>query len=294
MNKYSKVCGFTFVKNAVKYSYPIIESIKSILPICDKYIVMHGDSDDQTESLLRSLDSAKIQIIPSIWDKSIRTGGRLLAIETNKAMDAIPPEYDWAFYLQADEVVHEKYLPVILKAMDSNLRDSRVEGLLFDYNHFYGTYDYLGDSREWYRREIRIVRNDKSIRSYKDAQGFRKNGRKLKVKKIDASIYHYGWVKDPKAMLRKYCALNKLWHPDGTEMTSAAEDAIFNYSKFKSLRSFTETHPKVMEDLISKHTLTVDIDISLKRLTIPEKLLYYFERLTGYRLFEYKNYKIIK
>lgn len=289
----SKVCGFTFVKNAAKFSYPIVESIKSILPICDLFIIMHGDSDDETESLLKSIGSDKIRIISSVWDHSIRTGGHLLAIETNKALDAIPSEYDWAFYLQADEVVHENYLPAISRAMEKYLNDKRVEGLLFDYTHFYGTYDYVGDSREWYRQEVRVVRNDKSIRSYKDAQGFRKDGRKLNVKRVDASVYHYGWVKDPKAMIQKYCALNKLWHPDGTELTTVPDDALFDYSNYKSLSTFNGTHPEVMKELINQHNLRINLNTSIKRFSLRDKLLYYFEKVTGYRLFEYKNFKII-
>lgn len=287
------VCGFTFVKNAVKFSYPVVESIRSILPLCDRFIVLHGDSDDGTEELLKTIDSGKVRIIPSVWDASLRKGGRLLAVETNKAFDAVPPEYDWAFYLQADEVVHEKYLPAIAAGMEQWLPDKRVEGLLFDYVHFYGTYDYVSDSREWYRREIRIIRNDKSIRSYKDAQGFRKNGEKLRVKRIDASVYHYGWVKDPKAMIRKYCSINKLWHPDGTAKTYAPEDAIFDYSNFKSLRKFTESHPHVMAETIARQNFTLAFDTSVKRYSLRDYLLYYFEKITGYRPFEYKNYKVI-
>src|SRR6478736_3802092 len=158
-----KVSGFTFVKNAVKFSFPVVESITSILPLCDEFIVSVGDSEDGTLELIRS-----------VWDNSLREGGKVLAVETNKAFDAVSADSDWAFYIQADEVVHEKYHAEIKAQMQRWKDTPEVEGLLFKYLHFYGTYDYLGDSRKWYRNEIRIIRNDKAIRSYKDAQGFRK------------------------------------------------------------------------------------------------------------------------
>ena len=47
-----KVCGFSFIRNAVKYDYPIVESIRSILPICDKFVVAVGNSEDNTLQLI--------------------------------------------------------------------------------------------------------------------------------------------------------------------------------------------------------------------------------------------------
>ncbi|HNV52446.1 MAG TPA: hypothetical protein PLH91_06560 [Tenuifilaceae bacterium] len=183
-----KVCGFTIVRNAIKYSYPVIESIKSILPLCDQMVVAVGKSDDETLNLIKSINDEKIVIVETVWDDSLRKDGLVLSVETNKALDAIVGEYDWCFYIQADEVLHEKYHPVIKSEMERWANDKNVEGLLFKYLHFWGTFDYVGVSRKWYRREIRIVRHDSRIRSYKDAQGFRKDDRKLNVKLIDAYI----------------------------------------------------------------------------------------------------------
>ena len=176
-----KVSGFTFVKNAVKYGYPVVESIRSLLPIVDEMIVCLGDSEDETNKLIESIGSDKIKIIHSVWDNSLREGGKVLAVETDKAMDATAPDSDWLFYIQADEVLHEQYHPVILDIMKKYREDERVEGLLFHYHHFYGSYKFIGDGRKWYSKEIRVIRNNKKIRSYRDAQGFRMDGRKLQV-----------------------------------------------------------------------------------------------------------------
>jgi len=142
-----KVAGFTFIRNAVKNDYPIVEAITSILPICDEFVVAVGNSDDGSEQLIKGINSPKIKIINTIWDETIREGGTVFAAETDKAFKAISPDMDWAFYIQGDECVHEKYLPLIKKEMEDNLNDNKIEGLLFKYLHFYGSYNYYGYSR---------------------------------------------------------------------------------------------------------------------------------------------------
>lgn len=183
-----KVTGFTFIRNAVINDYPIAEAIQSILPICDEFIVAYGKSDDETLALIKQINSPKIKIIETVWDDSIREGGKTFAIETDKAYAQISDDTDWAFYIQGDEIVHEKYLPFIKAAMEANLSADKVEGLLFKYLHFYGSYDYTASSRRWYRNEIRVLKFDKAVKSYRDAQGFRKDNRKIRVKPIDAYI----------------------------------------------------------------------------------------------------------
>jgi hypothetical protein len=217
----------------------------------------------------------------------------VLAVETNKAFDKTDPGSDWAFYIQADEVVHERYLEAIRQGMQT-WKDSRdVEGLLFNYLHFYGTYDFLADSRKWYRNEIRIVRNDRRIRSYKDAQGFRKSGRKLKVKPLDACVYHYGWVKHPSVMKTKKKELSKLWHDDQWVEKNYDAAVHFDFGAIDSLDRFTGTHPSVMQERIRDVNWKVDKDPSRKNFKPKDRLLYWLEKMTGRRPFEYKNYRVI-
>ena len=288
-----KISGFTFVRNAVKFDYPLVESITSILPIVDEFIVSLGNSEDQTSALIQSINSPKIKIVHSVWDDSLKTGGKVLAVETDKAFAHLSSESDWAFYLQADEVVHEKYLEGIQKAARKYLDDPEVEGLLCKYLHFYGTYDYVGDSRRWYNREIRIIRNDKSIHSYLDAQGFRKNGRKLTVKPIDAYIYHYGWVKPPSIQMQKINNAGNFWGGDNGAKPAPTNEAFNYFSDADSLLKFTDTHPEVMKERIRQKNWEVDFDPNRKRMSLKDFLLYRIEKATGKRLFSYKNYKII-
>ena len=287
------ISGFTIIKNAVKNDYPIVEAINSILPVVDEMIVLVGDSEDETLQLIESIKSNKVKIHHSVWDNTLRKGGVVLAVETNKAFKLINPKADWAFYIQADEAVHEKYLPVIKKAMNEYAADKRVDGLLFHYTHFYGTYDYVGDSRKWYSKEIRIIRNDPAISSYRDAQGFRKNGEKLKVKLIDAYIYHYGWVKSPNQMMKKIAEVRKFWHPDEELAGIKDNSEDFDYTSIDSITTFEGTHPEVYVDRVNNTHWNVVFDISKKKFKLKDQILYKFEKLTGVRLFDYQNYKII-
>ncbi|MEP7265373.1 MAG: glycosyltransferase family 2 protein, partial [Bacteroidota bacterium] len=255
------------------------------------FIINAGNSDDNTNELLQSLNDPKIEIIHNVWDDSLREGGHVLALETDKAFQHIPDEYDWAIYIQADEVLHEDYHNNIRKAMLQYQDDNRVEGLLLKYIHFYGTYDYVADSRKWYRNEIRVVKNDKKVNSYKDAQGFRKEGRKLNVKPVDAYVFHYGWVKDPVHQKAKEKDFHKLWHNDEWVEKNIKEEDLFDYSKIDSIKRFTGKHPSVMLNRVKNKNWVVHLDPAKKRMSMKNILLQKIESLTGYRFFEYKNYR---
>lgn len=290
-----KVTGFTFVRNAVKYDYPVKESILSILPLCDEVVVSVGNSDDETLELIQSINSPKIRIFHSVWDDSLKAGGRILAVETDKAYAHVSEDTTWAIYIQADEVIHEDDQAAIRAAMEKYKDDQRVEGLLLNYRHFYGSYDYLGDSRTWYNKEIRIIRKDARISSYKDAQGFRIDGQKLQVKPVQAFMYHYGWVKDPREQEKKWRNSISFYHGNEDERVHAAEsDKGFDYSGIDSLKRFTGEHPAVMKARISQKNWHFEHDISHKHFkSFKYRVLYWIEQLTGKRLFDYKNYKLI-
>lgn len=290
-----KVAGFTFIRNAVRYDYPVVEAIRSVLPLCDHFVVAIGRSEDDTEGLIASIDDSRLHMLHTEWDDALREGGRVLALETDKAFQAIPPEYDWCFYIQGDECVHEQDYPAIRQAMAQWMEDSRTEGLLFHYRHFYGSYDYTGAARRWYRREVRIVRNNKNICSWRDAQGFRwSDGRKLKVRQIPATIYHYGWVKDPAAQQRKQRNFNRLWHSDESVKQRVSPAETFHYDGAEPLERFTGTHPTVMQPRVADMNWQFGSDPSAIRRPLKDRLSQWIERRTGWRPGEYKNFTLLR
>lgn len=290
-----KVSGFSFIKNALIYDYPIVEAIKSILPICDNFVVAVGQSDDETLNLIRQIDQDKIIIIETQWDENLREGGRVLALETDKAIAQIPDDSDWAFYIQGDEVVHEKYLDTIYNSMLKYKDEPAVDGLLFKYQHFYGSYDYVGASSNWYSHEIRVIRNRKTMRSFRDAQGFRKEENKiLQVRPINAYIYHYGWVKDPRAMQLKQQNFNKYWHNDNWLEDNVRKAEEFDYGQHvRELKLFEGTHPEVMKNRIATKNWRFDYDISFNRKTFKDKVKEFMSKQFGI-VWGYKNYRIAK
>jgi hypothetical protein len=290
-----KIAGFTFIRNAIKNDYSIVEAITSILPICDEFVVAVGQSEDNTLSLIQGIKSDKIRIIETIWDDTKREGGRVFALETDKAYQAISPDTDWAFYIQGDECVHEDDLESILKAINEHQENPEVEGLLFKYRHFYGSFDYIATSRRWYRKEIRLVRFNPLVHSYKDAQGFRKDGKKLKVKEISANIFHYGWVKPPIGLNQKVRNFTKFYHDDAWLAKNVPADYEFDFGNAERLTRFTGTHPNVSQSRIKAQNWEFDFDPAVLRskMSLRRKVLQKIADWTGWRIGEYKNYQRI-
>jgi hypothetical protein len=260
------ISGFSMVRNATKLYYPIKQAIESILPIVDEFVIAigKGDEDDTTRAEVESINSPKVKIIDTFWDLEKYPRGMENAHQTDIAKSHC--KGDWLFYLQADEVVHEKYLPAIKKKCEELKDDNEVEGLLFSYKHFWGDYNHFHVSHGWYPNEVRIVRNKPEIHSWESAQSFRRipnfdglNYRqqegtfKLKVARVEAYIYHYGWVRPPHYMQNKKKALDTV-HKGSKRVGEIYKDAAqdFDFGPMNLLGGFKETHPKVMQGWIAR------------------------------------------
>ena len=273
------VSGFSIIRNARKFGYPVIEAISSILPVCDELIVNVGKSDDDTLDLIRSIASDKVKIIEQEWDLSLRSGGELLARETNRALDQC--KGDWCFYIQADEVLHEQYLPVVREEMEKEIDNVHMEGFEFGYKHFYGSYDYYQDNfRQWYIRGTRIIRRNLEIVSWGDGMDFRRrDGSALHTKRMNAEIYHYGWVRPPHTMIQKNLALHAMYHTD-EEIHQDMESIQKPYDDLGHLKRFSSSHPRMMAERIAISRWDFDAKINDQ---LPDWLRYvilFFQPLT--------------
>jgi hypothetical protein len=290
-----KISGFTVIRNARLMGYPVLESIRSLLPLVDEFVVGLGQSDDDTRDMILGLDDPKIRIIDTIWDTQKTKGGLILSEKTNEALAAC--KNDWCFYIQADEVVHEEDLPIVRAAIAESDSRPEIQGLLFHYIHFYGSYETIAKSRRWYRNEVRVVRRSSGIQSHNDAQGFRIPSESGPLKPIvvrtAARIFHYGWVKPPKMMGQKSKLLNRWWHGHKRDH----EFESFEYARQYGLQAYRGPHPQVMKDLVRAQDWKFDPKRALSDWTLKDINLWasdMLEKFTGYRIGEYRPYKIAK
>ena len=290
-----KVSGFTFLRNVQQLGYPFVASINSILPIVDEFIVALGPSDDKTETLLREIGDPKIRIIPTQWNERIQSNYSVkgFVYGQQKSIALFNCTGDWAFYLEADEVVHENDLPAIRSAMERCLDDQRVEALAFDYLHFYGNANTYAWSPRWYRTEARILRN--TIPAWGPEGLFfvvlntHKKGRYPRAAHTGARIYHYGWIKTEAQLDLRKEQVAKYWTDKPFARTIHA-----NVDP-STLHLFGGTHPKSVQEWLPPADGLFQADPSY-RLTSREKkhrLMLKFEKWFGVR-FNKKHYRLVR
>ena len=290
-----KVSGFTFIRNAQMLGYPFVQSIKSVLPIVDEFIISLGPCEDETEKMIRDIGSAKIKIIHTQWNENMRTDVKLkgFVYGQQKSIALFNCTGDWAFYLEADEVIHEDDLPVIRASMEKYLHDDRVEALVFDYIHFYGNRNTFAWSPGWYRKAPRILRNN--IPSWAPKGLFfivmenHKTGRYPRAAMTGAKIYHYGWVRSEEQMKLKTQKVGKYWSDKGS--------LDVKYSDIDSaiLREFKDVHPTIMQEWLPKAEGLYEANSShkLSRREIKHRVALWVERVLGVELSK-KHFRLVK
>jgi hypothetical protein len=272
--------------------------------LCDEVVVVVGNSDDGTHESVKNLNDKRIKIIETIWDETLREGGKILAQQTNIALDNIQGK--WGLYIQGDEVLHERDYDIIKRAAEKYQDDNRVEGLIFNYLHFYGNYNYIRDrfSKRAYPYEIRMIKNKPGIRSYLDAQGFRcfetskqvdeqQKPRKLNAIKIPAYVYHYGMVRTPEQELERQKSFHKLWHSDDWVEDKFKQAGSYDYHTDSKLEVFNGTHPALMQKRIEKLNWDFRYNPKLVQEPLRYKIANRLGKLTGRHYFYFKNYKVI-
>ncbi len=290
-----KVSGFTFLRNGQKLGYPFVESIRSLLPIVDEFVVALGPCDDDTEKMLRAIGDTKIRVIPTTWNENLQPGYSIkgFVYGQQKTIALFNCTGDWAFYLEADEVVHENDLPKIRAAMEKYLPDERVEALAFDYFHFYGNANTCVWSPGWYRSEVRVIRN--TIPTWSSEALFfnviekHKKSRYPRAAHTGATIYHYGWVRNEAQMNLKTAAVQKYWQ----NQTSTAVDYLQIDAAI--LKLFTGTHPQAVQRWLPSANGLFQVDPN-HRLTPREKkhrLMLKLEQWFGVR-FDKKHYRLAR
>ena len=285
-----KVSAFTFIKNGQLLGYPFIQSIKSILPIVDEFIINVGLGEDSTLDEIKKIHDPKIRIIQSHWNDNMKDRGFVYGQQ--KMIAQYNCTGDWAFYIEGDEIYHENDLDKIYMSMKESLSNPDVEALIFDFYHFYGNGNSYLDSPGWYRTEARIIKN--SLRTYAPDGLFwlvldsNKNGRYPKAKHTGAKCYHYGWARSENQMNLKSEKVQKYWGGGAKKI---------DYSKMDQsiIKKFQGTHPKIIQDWLPNDIELFKVDSSYK-LTKKQKkhrIMIFFEKLFGLELSK-KHFKLVK
>ena len=273
------ISGYTFLRNGVKLGYPFAESLRSLASLCDEVVVALGPCDDGTEERILALNEPKIRIIRTVWNERMRDRGFVYAQQ--KMIAQYNCSGDWAFYLEGDEVLHERDIAAIRAAVESRHDDANVEAFAFRYLHFYGSPDTVAISPGWYRTEVRLIRN--TLRWFAPDGLFsvvmdkNKKGRYPRAVLLDTPIHHYGHARRSAYMVKKSAAVQKYWSKEPEAHRYADIDP-------RAVAPYSGTHPAVVADWLRDHAEPkFEPDIS-RRPTRREKrhrLMMFWEKLLG-------------
>ena len=288
-----KVSGFTFLRNGVLLGYPFIESIRSLLLACDEVIVAVGGSSDNTLDLVREINDPKLKIIETTWNESMADRGYVYAQQ--KMIAQFNCTGDWAFYLECDEILHEKDIPLIRAQMAKYLHDKAVEALVFDYYHFYGTPNQIAISPRWYKKAPRIIRN--TIRSFAPDGLFwvimqdNKHGHYPQAANVGCHIYHYGHVRKVVAMNEKIQKVERYWGKTPRQFSGYGD------IDYKSLAKFSGAHPAIIRNWLNtnaEHEFTINPDYVPTNRDKRHRIMMVLSQLLGNLDFTKKHYKLVR
>ena len=244
-----KISGFSIARDIRQYHYPVEAAIRSVLPICDEFVVNVGESVDDTLEIILAIHDPKIKIIQRRWDDR---QSDMLSFETNQALRQCAG--DWAFYVQADEVYHEDDLPRLKELMERHLYDPQVDAFRLRWLHFFGSYYRYRIDHGWFQKQDRIIRNNGTVESCTDAWAFcRKDGWPFKVLKTGCLLYHYGWVHPGDVMTRRRLNAERLW---GKAVEADGRETEYDYGDLNRFPVYFGSHPAVMQELIAAHELS--------------------------------------
>ncbi len=292
-----RVSGFTFLRNAYMLGYPFVQSIKSVLPVVDEFIISLGPCDDDTERMINDIGSSKIKILHTQWNENMRTDVKMkgFVYGQQKSIALFNCTGDWAFYLEADEIIHENDLQKIKDTMERHLNDKKVEAIVFDYIHFYGDKNTFLWSPGWYRRAPRILRNN--IPGWAPDGLFfivikdKKRGRYPRAVHSCATIYHYGWVRSEEQMNLKVQKVSKYWDNKGVDL----KEVIYSEIDHSILNEFRGSHPEVMHEwlLAGNGVFKANPGHRLSKREIKHRIALKLEKLFGIDLSK-KHFKLVR
>lgn len=268
------VSGLTIIRNGVRLNYPFMEAIRSALPICDEFIVVAGDSDDQTLDQLASLEDKKVRIINTRWSPHTRPQKSLLAQQTNIGLGFCAGR--WCLYLQSNEVLHENCLPHLRSLMEQHVNDDAVEALLLERLTFWSDYDhYIPIYPRRFKYTARVIRPNIGTYSIRDGMSFAvfdefsTHGRYPRAIDSGVDLFRYGYVHSVAQQAIKFeDAAHKVGAPE-----KAGSDYYHQHYPRQFIAPYEGSHPAVMEARIAAYPAAdkLDLEQCRSRLSLKER-----------------------
>lgn len=263
------VSGLTIIRNGVRLNYPFIEAIRSALPICDEYIVVAGDSDDETLERLAELKDDRVKVIHTEWSPRVTPRKCLLAQQTNIGLGFCRGA--WCLYLQGNEVLHERALPRLRNLMETHERDDSIEAMLLERLTFWSDYrHYLAVYPRRFKYTARIIRPNIGTYSIRDGMSFAvfdnfsTRGRYPRAIDTGADLYRYDYVHSVEQQARKFA---DAVHRSGTSV-KADENYFYEYYPRQFIARFTDSHPEVMAQRVASSSGESSLDLQRCRLDL--------------------------
>lgn len=257
-----KISAMTVLRNAVTLDYPFLESIRSVLPLCDEFVAVIGSSDDGTLDAVRGLNEERIRIVETVWSDKVQPRMSVLAQQTNVGLHLC--EGDWVVYLQGNEVLHERSIPLLRAMMEDRKDDPRVEAMLLERLTFWGDYGHMIPVYpERFKFSPRIVRPYIGTYAIRDAMsvavfdGFSVTGRYPRAMDTGENVYRYGYVCTPEQLVTK---VKSAVHLERFREKRFDESSFYRVLPRRFVREFTGGHPAVMNDRIGKFTQRISMD----------------------------------
>lgn len=256
--------GSIFVRNAIEFDYCIAESIASLCAVCDRVVVVDAESADDTVDLLASLTEkhSNLELVFDVPWECARNYERLARI-ANIASQCL--QTDWHFMLQADEVIHESSFEHIRAAV----QDERFQ------SYMVRRLNLFGDLNHCLRFDIPVKPcSDEVIRlatienvACSDAESLQVDPKHLSGELLDKiTIFHYGFVRDDAAMLRKCRNMQSWFNGEKSHVDPRLEGMtdVLDWTKFANrndLMPIPMPHPmfsrQYAETRQSKKTISV-------------------------------------
>jgi glycosyltransferase involved in cell wall biosynthesis len=171
------ISAFTMVTDGIKYGYPFIENIKSMLPLVDEYIIIDGGSTDGTRKAIESLNESKVKIVND-EDTKWEYNWDFWRIIHNFNRGFQECKGDIVLCLDADYIIHEDSYDGLFQSFKDMINLNKIQSQ-------YCRYNFMLADRFFFKKDRTLAVNMKLCKE-----------KRLNVK-WGIDLEHWGWGAEP-------------------------------------------------------------------------------------------------